>query len=130
MGGLLPINENSSDSLGYAKKADNVEVLVDCTSLDEAVTSLGLESIDILKIDVQGFEVGVLEGGIEALNKVKVIMIEVSLYDFYGDSKNSWFDVNRILGDVGFELFDIAKISKNPQNFRMDWVELVFVKSL
>ena len=128
LGGLLPINKKSSDSLGYAKKAENVEVLVDCTTLNEVVRGLGLETIDILKIDVQGFEVGVLEGGDQVLNKVKAIMIEVSLYDFYGDNKNSWFDVNRILGDSGFELFDIAKISKNPKNLGTDWVEMVFVK--
>ena len=105
-----------------------VEVLVDCITLDEALNRLNIISIDILKIDVQGFEVGVLKGGSEALSKTKMVMIEVSLYDFYGESKNTWFDVNKILGEAGFELFDIAKISKNPKNLRTDWVELIFAK--
>jgi FkbM family methyltransferase len=128
LGGLLPINEKSKDSLGYAEKAQNVEVLVDCITLNEALNRLNIISIDILKIDVQGFEVGVLKGGSEALSKTKMVMIEVSLYDFYGESKNTWFDVNKILGEAGFELFDIAKISKNPKNLRTDWVELIFTK--
>ncbi|MDG1162945.1 MAG: FkbM family methyltransferase, partial [Burkholderiales bacterium] len=80
------------------------------------------------KIDVQGFEAGVLKGASEALSKTKVIMIEISLFDFYGESNNTWFDVNKILGEAGFQLLDIAKLSKNPKNLRTDWVELVFIK--
>jgi hypothetical protein len=34
--------------------------------------------------------------------------------------------VNEILNKVGFELWDIAKISKNPKNLRTDRAELVF----
>jgi FkbM family methyltransferase len=128
LGGLLPINEKSTDSLGYAKNAENSEVLVDCITLNEALQRLDLVSIDILKIDVQGFEAGVLKGASEALSKTKVIMIEISLFDFYGESNNTWFDVNKILGEAGFQLLDIAKLSKNPKNLRTDWVELVFTK--
>ena len=87
--GLLPINVHSVDSLGYASKAQNLEIKVEVTTLDKVISGLKESSVDILKIDVQGFEVGVLEGARRALNKVKVVMIEVSLYDFYGNSKST-----------------------------------------
>lgn len=128
LGSLLPINKTSKDSLGYAEKALNEELLVSCVTLNDVVNELNIPSIDILKIDVQGFEVGVLNGGHDALLRTKIVMIEICLYDFYGDGKCSWFDVNRILGELGFELFDIAKVSKNPKNLRTDWAELIFLK--
>ena len=129
LGGLLPINKNSKDSLGYAEKATNDESTVSCMTLNDFVSKFEIHSIDILKVDVQGFEIGVLNGGSEALLRTKIVMIEISLYDFYGDSKNTWFDVNRILGELGFELFDIAKVSKNPKNLRTDWAELIFINN-
>ena len=127
LGGLLPINSNSKDSLGYAEKATNDEITVSCLTLNDVVNDFEIHSIDILKVDVQGFEVGVLNGGNDALLRTKLVMIEISLYDFYDESKGTWFDVNRIMGELGFELFDIAKVSKNPKNLRTDWVELIFL---
>ena len=127
LGGLLPINSNSKDSLGYAEKATNDEITVSCLTLNDVVNDFEIHSIDILKVDVQGFEVGVLNGGNDALLRTKLVMIEISLYDFYGENKGTWFDVNRIMGELGFELFDIAKVSKNPKNLRTDWVELIFL---
>ena len=129
LGGLLPINGNSSDSLGYASTASNCEKIVQCVSLDSEVDALELHEIDILKIDVQGYEVGVLKGAKSALKYTNVVMIEISLYDFYGDDGSSWFEANKILGTAGFTLYDISKVSKNPKNFRTDWAELVFCKT-
>ena len=129
LGGLLPINRTSVDSLGYAANAENLEITVDCATLDDVACGLGLKFIDILKIDVQGYEVGVLEGASSILDNVQIIMIEVSLFDFYSDAKGTWFGVNRILDEFNFELFDVAKVSKNPKNLRTDWVELIFAKS-
>ena len=86
---MLPINVHSVDSLVYASKAQNLEIKVEVTTLDKVISGLKESSVDILKINVQGFEVGVLKGARRALNKVKVVMIEVSLYDFYDNSKST-----------------------------------------
>ena len=119
----------SVDSLVCASKAQNLEIKVEVTTLDKVISGLKESSVDILKIDVQGFEVGVLKGARRALNKVKVVMIEVSLYDFYGNSKSTWFDVNKILEESNFKLIDAAKVSKNSKNLRTNWVELIFIRS-
>lgn len=128
LGGLFPINEKSNDSLGYAQKASNKKIRVKANTLDNIIQNFQIKIIDILKIDVQGFEVGVLEGAKNTIEMSKIIQIEVSLYDFYCNTKNSWFEVNQILGSNNFELFDIAKVSKNPKNYRTDWIELIFKK--
>lgn len=128
LGGLLPINKKSKDSLGYAANASNSKAQVECVTLDDFCIKNNISNIDILKIDVQGFETNVLKGADEALKFVNVVQIEIILFDFYENTKDNWIDVNLILSEQGFKLWDISKISKNPKNFRTDWVEAVYVR--
>ncbi len=129
LGGLLPINKVSKDSLGYTEKAENQPIKVSCTTLDDFCNDNHVEAIDLLKIDVQGAEVSVLKGGKNILNSVKAIIVEISLYDFYvrGDG-SSWSTVFSLLDQYGFSMWDIFSISKNPKNLRTDWMEVVFVR--
>lgn len=46
-------------------------------TLDAAISSCGVDRIDWLKIDVEGFEVEVLRGAEEALSFVRKMVIEV-----------------------------------------------------
>ena len=50
---------------------------VECDTLDHLVESFGLKRIDWLKIDVEGHEVAVLEGGATALTMALNVIVEV-----------------------------------------------------
>ncbi|RZK11730.1 MAG: FkbM family methyltransferase [Flavobacterium sp.] len=126
LGGLLPINEGSKDSLGYAKKAKNREIVVEKTTLDLFCKNENISRVNLLKIDVQGFEVGVLEGAMQILRNTECVTVEVSLYDFYGNHTSSLLKIETIMEKLGFEMWDISKLSKNPMNFRTDWLEIVY----
>ena len=128
LGGLLPIKSDSKDSLGYSINAPNNLIRVESVTLNKLTRDIGITNIDILKIDVQGFELGVLKGASKILKNTNIVVVEISLYDFYGDNSKNWFLVNAFLGKYSFELWDIAKLSKNPKNLRTDWAELVFRK--
>tara|TARA_Y100001958_G_scaffold159888_1_gene163977 strand:+ start:14800 stop:15504 length:705 start_codon:yes stop_codon:yes gene_type:complete len=126
LGGLLEINKKAKDSLGYAENALNKKIKVKTTTLDNFCLINKINNIDILKIDVQGYEIGVLKGGKKILNSIDCVSVEVSLYDFYKDSDSSILNVELIMKDSGLVLWDISHIAKNPKNFRTDWVELVY----
>ncbi len=51
---------------------------VECRTLDDIVSSFHIESIDWLKLDVEGHEVHVLEGGRNALSLTRNLIVEVS----------------------------------------------------
>jgi len=68
--------EPESIEQGTDPKRGTVEV--QCDTLDSIVTRLKLESIDWLKIDVEGHEILVLEGAQESLAKAKHVILEVS----------------------------------------------------
>ncbi len=125
---LKPINLDSTDSLGYAVTAKNSPTLVTMRRLDSFSEDLGLPVPDILKIDVQGSELQVLEGCTGILDNVDVVVVEVSLYDFYGRSTRL-DHVIAICHAHDLECWDISKVSKNPKTFGTDWLEVVFKRS-
>lgn len=129
LGGLLPINKRSKDSLGYAETAENMPVLVSAVCLDSFCANNAIDKIDILKIDVQGYEIGVLEGAKNVLKNTQCCSVEISLYDFYDRSSNLK-DVEQMMQNAGLALWDIPKISKNPKTLRTDWLELVYVRNI
>ena len=127
LGGLLPINKRSEDSLGYAEKALNQSISVEAITLDRFFIENRLQRIDLLKVDVQGFETAVLNGAKKVLQKTSCCTVEVSFYDFYENS-SSLVLVEQPMRNAGMVLWDISKVSKNPKNLRTDWAELVYVR--
>lgn len=128
LGGLIPINQSSKDSLGYAARALNREIIVPTRSLDSFCKEYAITTIDVLKIDVQGYEIGVLSGATDVLKRTTICSVEVSLYDFYQES-SALLAVERIMQAAEMSLWDISKVSKNPKSFRTDWVELVYKRA-
>lgn len=65
------------------------------------IDSLGLEDIDLIKIDVEGYEMEVLKGAEETLKGVKYIMIELnSNTKKYGSSNSK---IEKHLKSLGFK---------------------------
>ena len=61
-----------------------------------------LEIIHLMKIDIEGFELNALKGGLKTLKKVQNLLIEFSPHlwkDSYNDAKNFF----KILNDIGFK---------------------------
>jgi hypothetical protein len=77
-------------------------IKISMTTLDLATE--GLESIDLLKIDVEGYEKFVLEGARQALKKVGCIYFEVTEKNFL-ELGYSTPDILRLLNDEGFEIY-------------------------
>jgi FkbM family methyltransferase len=137
---LYKVNLNSTDSISITKaKAENdvqffdnfnEETIVPTSRLDSFMQKSSVNMIDLLKIDVQGAECSVLEGGKEkTLKNTRVIVLEISFYDYY-EHRTSFMDVEKILLPLGFRLFSISEISNNPMNGRTDWAEVVYMNEI
>jgi len=72
-------------------------------TLDEIFIESGIERIDLIKLDVQGYELEVITGGLEALKNTKVIITEVSFFEHYIDQP-LFFDIYFVLNRNSFEL--------------------------
>lgn len=80
-GMLYMIQHSPSNSGGFRMtedKQDSVEVAV--ITFDEFVLEHGIPTVDFIKIDVEGFEVQVLKGALQSINRFRpVIIFEYSL---------------------------------------------------
>lgn len=129
------LNENSKDSIAinapeasHSNFLDNEKITVHSKTLDTWAQENNITHIDLLKMDTQGSEPEILEGGIEILKNTNVIVTELMFYDLY-KKRNSFYDIEKTLIPLGFELFDIGYISKNPLTGRTDWVDVIYVKA-
>jgi FkbM family methyltransferase len=137
--GFSKINLNSLDSvhlktleqLGTDKVEEyenslNHERSVPVVRLDDYMRSHGIDRINLLKIDTQGYEPEVLSGLGDKLRDVDVVLTELMFYDYYEKSL-SFSDIETFLHPAGLRLYDISHIAKNPMNGRTDWVDVIYI---
>jgi FkbM family methyltransferase len=128
------LNENSQDSIAinnpeasHINFLDNEKISVQSKTLDTWATENNITRIDMLKMDTQGSEPEILAGGVNVLNNTNIIVTELMFYDLY-KKQNSFYDIESIILPLGFELFDIGYVSKNPLTGRTDWVDVIYKK--
>jgi len=88
-----------------------------------------ISSIDILKIDTQGYELKIIEGGDKVVSAAftKVIFIEVLFVELYKDQ--AYFtDIYKILTERGFKLVGFYNTFRkvDPPHFLL-WCDALFV---
>lgn len=81
----------------------------------------------LLKVDVQGFELEVLDGAGPFLDKVEVIILEVSMFRFLKDIPD-FYDVVHYMKTKGFVVYDILEGINRPLDYALGQKDLVFVK--
>jgi len=101
---------------------------VPITTLDVEKEKYKLQGPFLIKIDVQGFELEVLKGAKEVINDTEVIILEVSLFEFYKGSP-SFEDVIIFMKNIGFSVYDIFGGIYRPLDDALGQVDLVFVKT-
>ena len=77
--------------------------LVHAESLDEYIRKVSLPLPNLLKLDIQGYELEALRGAEECLASVDAVLSEVSFVEFY-DEQCLFGDVVAFLGKRGFRV--------------------------
>ena len=75
-------------------------VSVDGWRFDEACHKLGIEEVDLIKIDVEGFEMNVLRGAKDTLKNCNFLMIELNNNSKKYNSSNA--EIEKYLQELGF----------------------------
>ena len=78
-----------------------------------------------LKIDVQGAELQVLNGGAKTLDRAALVQLEVALLP-YNEGAPTFLEVIRYMDDRGFVPFDIAGFSR-PTGTDLAQIDVLFV---
>lgn len=79
---------------------------VDVTTLDDVLATVGYDTIDFIKLDTQGSELFILQGGEKALKNCFGIEVEVEFSPVY-IGQPLFSDVDIFLREQGYTLFDV-----------------------
>jgi len=126
------VRENHPDSSSLYKERESVQakesaVTVPMIRLDDAVQEKSLKGPFLIKVDVQGAEIDVLEGGAGVVQKAEVVVLEISLFEFM-EGQPQFYDVVHYMKERGFVAFDIVLGWNRPLDNALGQIDIVFVK--
>jgi FkbM family methyltransferase len=98
---LLPLTDAGKTQWDLKQVA---EIPVQIERLDDWVASRQLASPDLIKMDVQGFELEVLRGATRCLTNAKWVLLEASFKDFY-EGQCRFDDLVTFLSAENFRVF-------------------------
>lgn len=113
-------------------------VLPENTTFPRSLISLPMATLDdvvgralstplLLKVDVQGYEIAVLQGGSQTLEGAEVLVLEVSLLE-YNVGSPLFADVVDWMRNAGFFVYDICGYARRESDDALFQVDLMFVR--
>ena len=122
MGTLSSFHETVSPS-------EHTSELVPVRTLDDVIDGFGLSASSriALKLDVQGFEMDVLEGALKTLDRVRAVLIEVSLRPVYV-GEIYYLEMLSYLREKGFYAVYFAPVVNKPKLGEMWQVDALLIK--
>lgn len=88
-------------------------------------TLLGEGGVDLLKLDVQGFELEVLKGAPETLKQVQAVVLEVSLLEINAGAP-LMAEVVAFMKAERFEVADLLEVHHRPLDKATNQIDLLF----
>jgi FkbM family methyltransferase len=107
--------------------ADGIEREVNIIKLDDLINKFELRKNILLKIDVQGAELDVLEGAQELIHNCEVIITEVSFFKFLKNGPE-FYDIIYYLKTKGFVAYDIFDGHNRLLDDALAQKDIMFVK--
>lgn len=111
----------------YPKSAETYKETVDVRRLDDVTGEMNLSGNILIKIDVQGFENAVINGGKATISKAKVLLLETSFVELYV-GQPLFDDIYRLLKPLGFKYIGRQNQHWNKAGDEIIYEDSVFVK--
>jgi FkbM family methyltransferase len=121
MSSFLPLGPD-----GWGEITDRPEVNI--STVDAYCSENGIQSLDLLKSDTQGFELEILKGSKRMLNegRIRLIYLEITFSKMY-ENLPRMDKIYGFLADHGFDLYAFDQF--HFQHDRASWTDALFVRS-
>jgi len=107
------------------KLADRTQRLTPIITLDELLRERKSFVPDLVKLDIQGYELEALKGASSAFGITEVFILDTSLYHFMNDMPTT-SDCVTFMHDNGYDLYDITEYLRRPYDGALGQVDLAF----
>lgn len=127
MNSLLEMDSDSRNIMkdSFAKTGD---AAVNIDTLDRYCRARGIDHVDVLKIDTQGYDLEVLKGASELLSehRVTAILLEINFIPMYA-GQPSFVDIHNFLSSRDYQLVDLYNHTRPSQYIA--WCDACYVSS-
>jgi FkbM family methyltransferase len=106
---------------------DGIPREVPMVTIDEVCSERDLKGPYVIKIDVQGAELKVLEGAARVLEETEVVILEVTLFGTMINGPQL-ADVVTYMKDRGFVVYDVWGCNYRPYDGALAQVDMAFVR--
>lgn len=121
---ILKMSDKHIQSFPFTKNVTEQPIKVE--TLDNISPSLQIEKPFLIKIDVQGYEKFVIEGGIETIKQADVIIVELSYKELY-DDQPLFDEVYALLVNNNFVISGILDQLKDPNDGEFLQCDAIFI---
>lgn len=124
---LRPLSTRSAPYLEDYGTSPTDDLSIDTTTLDDFCRQQGIEQIDFLKLDIQGWEIECFRGTRQMLSdqRVGAIYCEVNFVELY-EEQIYYEDVAIFLRQFGYRLFNLYALSFNADG-QLVWADALFL---
>ena len=112
----------------YSKSNQSSTRTIEVRTLDSFTEDDTIQPPDMIKADVQGFELEVLKGAEKCLENTQLLLLEVSYRKIYENSPLI-HDVISFVASKGFRVFDVCSYIQRPLDNELAQSDILFVKN-
>ncbi len=120
--------ETGSSVLEEQTDFERTLVNLDMITLNEIARNEKIQGNILLKLDVQGFELEVLKGATEILDKIEVVCMEMSFLNYIKDAPLA-DEVIITMKELGFVIYDITGFMRKSTDNALMQSDFIFIKS-
>ena len=122
------MQETASSVLPESAKAKQApHQLLPMDTLNAVTRRMGISKCDLMKLDVQGYELEILKGGNRIMNGCEVIIMEVSLLAIH-EGVPLLLEVVNFMDSHGYRAYDLCGLCRRPLDKALWQIDLVFVE--
>ncbi len=122
----LTADHDGSSLLPFPNSDPARQRRVPVVTMDGLLAEGRIHPPQLVKLDVQGFELQVLDGGQRLFESAEVFIVEVSLFAFM-EGQPRVHEVVNYMAERGFFVFDLAGLLRRPFEDDLGQMDLVFV---
>lgn len=122
---LLPMENLHEEMYPHTKGGSKEEIEV--KRLDDVFKNYNLEKEILVKIDVQGYEDKVIDGGINIISQTKIALLEVSFQELY-KGQALFGEIYDIMKKMGFRYQGRIQQRINPETGEVLYEDSIFIK--
>lgn len=102
--------------------------LTPVVTIDSVLASRSRFHPDLVKLDIQGFELKALAGAVSVFGKAEMFILEVSLFEFMSGQPTAR-EVITFMGDRGYEIYDVPGFLRRSLDGALGQMDIAFARN-